>query len=69
MRDPIFAHLRSGAREVADWVKREPIGSVAEAMFSRPPTASPSPSNNPFRENLLRNLRELNARIDAKRGR
>jgi hypothetical protein len=59
MRDPIFGHLRSGAREVADWAKRERGDALAEAMFPRP---KPKPPN-PNRDVLLKNLRELNSRL------
>jgi hypothetical protein len=61
MRDPLWSHLPSQARELAPWAKRERT-EIADAMFPRP---KPKPPN-PHRESLLRNLRELNARFDAR---
>jgi hypothetical protein len=61
MRDPLFSHLPTQARELADWAKRE-RGDLADALHPRPKAKPP----NPQRESLLRGLRELNARIDAR---
>jgi hypothetical protein len=65
MRDPLWGHLPSQAREVADWSKRE-HGTTGQAMW---PTLGPQPKppTNPRRDVLLKNLRELNARLDARR--
>ena len=62
MRDPLWSHLPSQARDVADWAKREHTESVSDAMYPRP---KPKPSD-PYRDALLKNLREANAAIDAR---
>ena len=64
MRDPLWSNLPSAAREEADWAKRERTESVGEALYPRS-QAAPA-SNNFYRESLLRNLRELNQKIDAR---
>jgi hypothetical protein len=38
---------------------------LSEAMYPRPP----KPPSNPYRESLLRGLKELNAKIDARMSR
>jgi hypothetical protein len=59
--ESLFPHLPHRSDVVA---KRQEV-TLAEAMYPR--QARP-PSNNPYsdRDSLLRNLRELNARIDAR---
>jgi hypothetical protein len=60
--DPLYSHLRSGAREVADWAKREQRTEIADALF---PRSKPKPAN-PARESLRRHLQEAVANIDAR---
>lgn len=57
----IFPHLKIGTPER----RPERNQSIAETMW---PTLGPQPKppTNPYRESLLRGLRELNARIDAR---
>jgi len=52
----VYPHLPSGARPEVQ--QRTP--SLAEAMYGRPPPT------NPYRESLLRGLKELNATIDTR---
>ncbi len=62
LAEALYGHLTKQSDEVE---RREPVhGSLAEAMYPRP---KPTPTN-PYRESLLRNLRELNARIRERRG-
>jgi hypothetical protein len=57
----LYPHLKSQERPT----QRPSNKSVADAMW--PSLApKPKPPPNPDRESLLRNLRELNARIDAR---
>jgi hypothetical protein len=56
----LFPHLKSGAPDVVER-RREP-SSIADAMFSHLKPPPPKPPN-PYRESLLRNLRELNASL------
>jgi hypothetical protein len=51
----LYPHLRSAAREPS--TQRQPK-SLADAMYPRPQAKPP----NPYRDLLLRNLRELNAK-------
>jgi hypothetical protein len=60
----IWPHLRQGTPEPVEQQQREP-NSVAAAMYPRPA----KPPSNPYRESLLRGLKELNAKIDARMGR
>lgn len=61
MREPtlaqaLYGHLTKQSDEVE---RRQPVhGSLAEAMYPRPKIKPP----NPYRELLLKNLREHNAR-------
>ena len=57
----IYGHLPQGTPDVAQR-RDDPPASVAAAMYPRP---QPQPIN-PYREILLRNLRELRQRIDER---
>jgi hypothetical protein len=58
----IWPHLPQGKPSE---VEREPQASpLARAMYPRPKTRP----TNPYRESLLRNLRELNARLRKESG-
>jgi hypothetical protein len=57
----IWPHLPSGTPPIVQG-RREP-SSVAAAMYPRP---QPKPPTNSDRESLLRGLKELNAKIDAR---
>jgi hypothetical protein len=59
----LYGHLKTGTPDVVE--RRRELSSVADAMYShlRPPPPTPT---NPYRESLLRGLRELNAKIDAR---
>jgi hypothetical protein len=58
----LFPHLPHRSDDVA---KRQGSATVAEAMW---PSLGqqPKPPSNPYRESLLRGLRELNQKIDAR---
>jgi hypothetical protein len=57
----LYGHLKSAERPI----QRPSNSSVAEAMW--PSLApKPPPQPNPDRDRLLKGLRELNARIDAR---
>jgi hypothetical protein len=60
--EALFPHLKSGTPAIVER-RREPA-SVADALYShlRPPQPAP---RNWHRELLLRDLRELNARLRA----
>jgi hypothetical protein len=57
----IWPHLRQGTPEPVEQQQRTP-NSVADAMYPRPP----KPPSNPYRDSLLRGLRELNRKIDER---
>jgi len=59
----LFRHLKS-ATPTPDVVKRRAPASVADALYPTP--QQPTPQRSPESERLLRNLKELNARIDAR---
>jgi hypothetical protein len=59
----LYPHLKSGARDVVE--RRDQPASVADALYPRPQAKSPS-SSNWHRDLLLKHLRELNAKIDAR---
>jgi hypothetical protein len=58
----LYPHLKSGTPEPMQ--QRERSGTVADAMYAhlRPPAPKPP---NPWRDSLLKHLRELNARHRA----
>jgi hypothetical protein len=58
----IWPHLPVGRVEQPQQVQASPL---AQALYPRPQTKPPS--NNRHRDALLKNLRETNARIDARR--
>lgn len=63
-REPTLAEALYGTKQSDEDERREPVqGSLATAMYPRP---KPTPTN-PYRESLLRNLRELNARTRERR--
>lgn len=61
MRDPLWPQLPTSTPTE---VEQRRAGSLAQAMYGPRPQTKPT---NPHRESLLRGLRELNARIDARR--
>ena len=58
--EALYGHLTKQSEEVERRVHRN---ALAEAMWPRP---KPAPTN-PYRESLLRGLRELNARLRGSR--
>jgi hypothetical protein len=59
----LFPHLRQGTPDPVE--QQRPASSLAQSMFSSL-APKPKPPPNYSRESLLRNLRELNAKIDAR---
>jgi hypothetical protein len=57
----LYGHLKSTERPT----QPRPNNSLAEAMYSALVPKPPPPSS-PDRDSLLRHLRQLNARIDAR---
>ena len=58
----IWPHLPQGTPSEVE--RRQPVHrNAAEAMYPRPKIRPP----NPYRESLLRNLRDLNARLRERR--
>jgi hypothetical protein len=57
----LYPHLKNDTRVVFE---QRQHGTIADAMYAhlRPPAPKPP---NPWRDSLLKNLRELNARLRA----
>jgi hypothetical protein len=61
----LYGHLKSGTSDVVQ--RRPEPASVADALYAHLKPPPPKPPN-PYPESLLRCLKELNAKIDARLG-